>query len=267
MNEIKILEQRELLGREFTIYGTMQNPLFLAKDIADWIDYAYKDKGKGTRNTNMMLNTVDEDEKLVATIFTSGQNREMWFLTENGLYEVLFQSRKPIAKQFKKMVKQILNEIRKHGFSATPQKLEEIISNPDLLIGLATELKKERAEKQELQSKATAQAPKVLFADAVTASKSSILVGELAKLLKQNGIDIGQNRLFDWLRNNGYLISRKGTAYNMPTQRAMELKLFEIKETTITHSDGHISVNKTPKVTGKGQVYFLNKFLSIKEAV
>lgn len=103
--------------------------------------------------------------------------------------------------------------------------------------------------------------PKVLFADSVAASKTSILVGELAKLLKQNGVDIGQNRLFDWLRSNGYLIRRQGTDYNMPTQRSMDLGLFEIKETSITHADGHTSVNKTPKITGKGQQYFVNAFL------
>ncbi|KNF09322.1 putative phage-encoded protein [Gottschalkia purinilytica] len=112
----------------------------------------------------------------------------------------------------------------------------------------------------QLENKIEEDKPKVLFAEAVQASKTSILVGELAKLLRQNGIDIGQNRLFKWLRDEGYLIKRKGTDYNMPTQKSMDLELFEIKETSITHSDGHISVNKTPKVTGKGQVYFINKF-------
>lgn len=109
------------------------------------------------------------------------------------------------------------------------------------------------------------QLPKVLFADSVSVSKTSILVGELAKILKQNNREIGQNRLFEWLRKNGYLISRRGTDFNMPTQYSMELQLFEIKETAIQHSDGHVSINKTPKVTGKGQIYFVNKFL--KEVV
>lgn len=113
----------------------------------------------------------------------------------------------------------------------------------------------------ELAEKLEEQKPKVLFAESVQASKTSILIGELAKIIKQNGHDIGQNRLFEWLRKNNYLISRKGTDYNMPTQKAMNLGLFEIKETTVTHADGHISVNKTPKVTGNGQVYFVNKFL------
>lgn len=123
----------------------------------------------------------------------------------------------------------------------------------------------EELEQKELQLQQ--QKPKVLFAEAVETSKTSILIGELAKILKQNGIEMGQNRLFDWLRDNGYLISRKGTDYNMPTQRAMELGLFEIKETVINHSDGHISVNKTPKIKGKGQTYFVNKFLNRRIAV
>lgn len=106
------------------------------------------------------------------------------------------------------------------------------------------------------------QKPKVLFADSVQTSKTSVLIGELAKIIKQNGHDIGQNRLFEWLRCNNYLISRRGTDYNMPTQKSMELGLFEIKETSISHSDGHISISKTPKVTGKGQVYFVNKFVN-----
>lgn len=112
-----------------------------------------------------------------------------------------------------------------------------------------------------LEAEKEANRPKVLFADSVAASNTSILVGELAKLLKQNGVDTGQNRLFDWMRNNGYLIRREGTDYNMPTQRSMELGLFEIKETSITHADGHVTVNKTPKVTGKGQQFFINMFL------
>lgn len=129
----------------------------------------------------------------------------------------------------------------------------------------ALRLAAEQAEKIEAQQKQLQeQAPKVLFADAVSASKTSILIGELAKIIKQNGVEMGQNRLFEWLRSNNYLITRQGTDYNMPTQKAMELGLFEIKETSVTHSDGHITVNKTPKVTGKGQSYFINKFLKSK---
>lgn len=137
--------------------------------------------------------------------------------------------------------------------------LEKMWNSPEMVMKRALEY----ADKKvlELKGKIELDKPKVLFADSVSSSKTSILVGELAKLIKQNGVDIGQKRLFDWLRENGYLIKRKGTDYNMPTQKSMDLGIFEIKETSITHSDGHISVNKTPKVTGKGQVYFINKFL------
>ena len=142
----------------------------------------------------------------------------------------------------------------------TPEVIERTLSDPDFIIKLATQLKEERQARIEAEKKIELDRPKVVFAEAVTASKTSILVGELAKLLRQNGIDIGQNRLFEWLRQNGYLIKRRGTDYNMPTQYSMELGLFEVKETTITHSDGHISICKTPKVTGRGQIYFINKF-------
>ena len=138
-------------------------------------------------------------------------------------------------------------------------------SNPDTVLMLAQNWKDEQTKRIAAEIQIKADAPKVLFADSVTASSTSILIGELAKILKQNGIEIGQNRLFEWMRKNGYLISRVGTDFNMPTQRSMELGLFEVKETAITHSDGHISISKTTKVTGKGQLYFINKFLK-KEA-
>lgn len=146
-------------------------------------------------------------------------------------------------------------------------KIEKLWNSPEMVMRRALELAnrqvKQLIEKtMNYEKQLEEQKPKVVFADAVSTAKNSILVGELAKLLKQNGIDIGQNRLFQWLRDNGYLIKRKGTDYNMPTQYAMELGLFEVKETTITHSDGHISITKTPKVTGKGQIYFINKFKS-----
>ena len=137
--------------------------------------------------------------------------------------------------------------------------LEKDWNSPEKVMARALRLADQKI--QELSQQISESRPKVLFADAVASAQSSILVGELAKLLKQNGVDIGQNRLFSWMRENGYLISRKGTDYNMPTQRAMELGLFSIKETTITHADGHIMVSKTPKVTGKGQQFFVSKFI------
>ena len=250
MNELQIIEQREVLGKEFTIYGDLENPLFLAKDVANWIEH---------NNITHMMSIVDENEKLTYTIRNSGQNREMWFLTEDGLYEVLMQSRKPIAKQFKKEVKNILKTIRLNGMYVT----DKLLDNPDLAIQAFTKLKEERERRLQLEYEAEINKPKVIFAGAVETSKTSILIGDLAKIIKQNGIDIGQKRLFDWLRENNFLIKRQGSDYNMPTQRAMDLGLFEIKETAITHSDGHITISKTTKVTGKGQVYFINKFLKV----
>lgn len=160
---------------------------------------------------------------------------------------------------------EIIPSIRKHGAYMTPQKIEEVLLNPDTIIKLATELKAEQKKRVALESKVEQDKPLVAFANSVSVAKTSILVGELAKLLKQNGVDMGQNRLFAWMRENGYLISRKGTDYNMPTQRSMEMKLFEIKETTISHGDGHTSISKTPKVTGKGQIYFINLFLGTQQ--
>ena len=140
--------------------------------------------------------------------------------------------------------------------------IDKVLGDPDFGIRLLTELRDERARRKDAEQVIETQKPKVLFADAVETSRTSILVGDLAKILKGNGIEIGANRLFRWLRDNGYLIKRNGTDWNMPTQKAMELELFEIKETAVTHSDGHVTVNKTPKVTGKGQTYFVNKFLA-----
>lgn len=247
-----VIDEREVLGKEFKIYGDFENPLFLAKDVAEWIDY---DK----TSVNKMLNNVDENEKVRNIVPTVGGNQEMWLLTEDGVYEVLMQSRKPIAKAFKKEVKIILKTIRQNGMYAT----DKLLDNPDLAIQAFTKLKEEREKRKALEIEKEQNRPKVIFAEAVETSKSSILIGDLAKLIKQNGVDMGQKRLFTWLRENGYLIKRQGSDYNMPTQKAMELGLFEIKETAVTHSDGHITVNKTPKVTGKGQIYFINKFVKV----
>lgn len=184
------------------------------------------------------------------------------FIPENVFYRLAMKAKNETAEKFQAFVAdEVIPSIRKHGAYMTPDKLEEVLLNPDTLITLATELKKERAARERLEGLRRLDKPKVIFADAVCASKRSILVGELAKLLKQNGVEIGQNRLFEWLRNNGFLISRKGSDYNMPTQKAMEMGLFEIKETAIPHSDGHITVSLTPKVSGKGQKYFVNRFL------
>ena len=193
---------------------------------------------------------------------TESGMQEMSFIPESDLYRLVFGSKLPTAERFTDWVtEEILPTIRKHGAYMTPDTLDRMISSPEFGIKLLTALQAEREQRVRLENKVTADAPKVLFADAVSASHASILVGELAKLLRQNGKEIGQNRLFRWLRENGYLIKRIGSDFNMPTQRSMELGLFSIKETAITHADGTVTVSKTVKVTGKGQQYFVEKFL------
>lgn len=185
------------------------------------------------------------------------------FIPENIFYRLAMKAKNEAAERFQaKIADEVIPSIRKHGAYMTPETLEAAILNPDYLLQVVTALKDETDKRKALEMQAEADKPKVLFADAVSVSKTSILIGELAKLLKQNGVDTGQNRLFIWMRSNGYLVRRRGTDYNMPTQRSMEMGLFEIKETTITHPDGHTSVNRTPKVTGKGQQYFINRFLA-----
>ena len=238
-----------MLGKEFRVYGDFENPLFLAKDVAEWIEYDIS-------SVNKMIATVDDIEKVRKSIPTLGGNQECWFLTEDGLYEVLMQSRKPIAKEFKREVKQILKTIRKHGLYAK----EELLDNPDIAIAAFKALKEEREARKALEAENKQMQPLALFAKSVSASDTSILVGDLAKLLKQNGYDTGQKRLFEELRQRSFLM-KSGSSKNLPTQKAMELGLFEVKESTINNPDGSVRVTKTTKVTGKGQVYFVNLFL------
>lgn len=208
----------------------------------------------GISNNRMAADRLDDDEKGVSLIDTLGGKQEMVIVNESGLYHVILRSDKPEAAPFRRWVtNDVLPAIRKTGSYNAPQ-----LTRSQLL---ATALIAAHEELEEKDKQIETMRPKVLFADAVSASKKSILVGELAKLLSQNGINIGQNRLFDWMRKNSYLIKDpKRSDYNLPTQRSMEKGLFEIKETTIQHSD-HVSINRTPKVTGKGQVYFVNLFL------
>ncbi|MCI1750911.1 MAG: phage antirepressor KilAC domain-containing protein [Megasphaera cerevisiae] len=235
-----------------------QEPWFVGKDIAEALGYA------NTRDA--LISHVDtEDKQCLRSQNTTFEipNRGLTIINESGLYSLVLSSKLPTAKKFKRWVTaEVLPAIRKHGGYLTPEKVEDVLLNPDTIIRLATELKTERAKRMEHEKRLIQDRPKVIFANSVSVSDTSILISEQAKLLRQNGIDIGQNRMFQWLRDNRYLISRKGTDYNMPTQRSMDLGLFMIKETTINHSDGHISISKTPKVTGKGQIYFVNKFFN-----
>jgi anti-repressor protein len=236
-------------------------PWFVAKDVAKALEY-----GEDS-SVSVLFKGVPEEWVRVNPISVNlkdgrEQVRDMLCLSEQGLYFFLARSDKPKAIPFqKKIAGEILPSIRKYGAYMTPRKIEEILMNPDTIIGLAEALKREQAERGKLAARIEADYPKVLFADSVSASKTSILIGELAKLLRQNGVEVGQNRLFEILRGEGYLM-RSGSGRNMPTQRAMELDLFEIREITINRSNGEIDIKRTPRVTGRGQVYFLNRFLS-----
>lgn len=188
-----------------------------------------------------------------------GRQQNMKFIPEGDIYRLAAKSELPGAEKFESWIfDEVLPTIRKHGAYMTPEKLEEVLLDPDTLIKLATDLKQEREQRKAAQAKIEKDKPKVLFADAVCASQTSILVGDLAKLLKQNGVEMGQNRLFTYLRDNDYLM-KQGSSKNMPTQRSMDMGLFEVKENYINNPDGSIRITRTTKVTGKGQVYFINK--------
>lgn len=226
-------------------------PYFVGKDVAEILGYS--------NPRDALSKHVDSDDKGVAKCDTLGGTQQTTIINESGLYSLILSSKLPKAKEFKHWVtSEVLPTIRKHGAYMTDAKAAAIVTDKgslaDLLQQAAEQLKRKDIQIEQMK-------PKALFADAVSTSDTPILVGELAKILHQNGVSMGQNRMFRWLRDNGYLISKKGTSYNMPTQRAMELGLFKIKENAITHSDDHVTITKTPKVTGKGQVYFVNKFV------
>lgn len=271
MNNIKLFENPDFGSvRAVEMNG---EPYFIGKDVADALGY------KDTKSA--LIDHVDEDDK---RILKSGDlpplenhipksafpanlvsadipNRGLTIINESGLYSLILSSKLPKAKEFKHWVtSEILPSIRKHGAFMTPDVLSRAISDPDFMIGLFAELKVEQQKRKQLETEAEENRPKVLFAKAVETSHTSILIGDLAKLIKQNGVDIGQKRLFAWLRENGYLI-KSGSSTNMPTQRAMEMKLFEVKERSISNPDGSVRVTRTTKVTGKGQTYFINLFL------
>lgn len=189
----------------------------------------------------------------------------LMLINESGLYDCIFGSQLPNAKQFKRWVtSEVLPTIRQHGAYMTPETIEKTLTDPDFIIKLATNLKEEQEKRRKAEAELEEIKPKALFADSVSASESTILVRDMAKILKQNGFEIGEKRFFEWLRENGYLIKSKSKDYNSPTQKAMDLKLFKIKETAINTSSG-VKIKKTSLITGKGQNYFVNKFLGGKK--
>ena len=251
MNEIKIFDNHEFgKVRTMEINGA---PYFVGKDVAEILGY---------NNTKDAIAThVDADDRTVIQRSENTTleipNRGLTVINESGLYSLILSSKLPKAKEFKRWVtSEVLPSIRKHGAYA----VDELLNDPEFAIKTFTALKEERERSKRLSEQIEADKPKVIFADSVSAAKSSILIGDLAKILKQNGVDIGQKRLFGWLRDNGYLI-KGGSSRNMPTQRAAEMGLFEVKVSTVNNPDGSIRETKTTKVTGKGQVYFVNKFI------
>lgn len=246
MNNIRVFENKEL----GTIRSLEMNsePYFVGNDIATILGY---------KNARDALNKhVDSEDKGVAKCDTPGGIQELTVINESGLYSLIMSSKLPVAKKFKRWVtSEVLPSIRKNGGYIAGQ---ETLSDDELIqkAFLVATKKLEERERQLEQQK-----PKVLFADSVETSKNSVLINELAKILKQNGYDIGQNRLFEKLRNEGYLIKQKGQNWNLPTQKAMDMGLFEVKKTVINKPDGTPITRPTTKVTGKGQIYFVHKFL------
>lgn len=250
MNNLKIFENAEFGQiRTAEVDG---EPWFVGKDVAEALGYA--------EPRSAVSKKVEEVDRGVAEMETPSGKQNMTIINESGLYALIFGSKLESAKRFKHWVtSEVLPTIRKHGAYA----VDELLNNPEMAIKAFTALKEEREKNKRLQTDVDRMKPKEIFADAVSASKTSILIGDLAKILKQNGINTGQNRLFETLRKDGYLIKQKGSNWNMPTQRAMEMGLFEIKESTHIDGNGCNVTTKTTKVTGKGQQYFINRYLKI----
>lgn len=256
MNEIQVFDSPEF-GTVRAIRDENGEPMFVAKDVA--VILGYRDAANMTRR-------LEEDEKGTRSVSTPGGEQQMAVITEPGLYSAILGSRVPEARAFKRWVThEVLPALRRDGgyMVARDETPEQTMARAVLLAQATIDRQKSRiagleAENEEMR-------PKALFADAVAASDGTCLIGEFAKMLRQNGVDIGQNRLFAMLREDGYL-GKVGQNRNVPTQRSMELGLFRIKETAITHSDGHVTINRTPKLTGKGQRYFLERYGKTGEA-
>lgn len=246
-NEIQKLDFKGAALR--TLTDEAGEPWFVLKDCMSILDL-----GNPTETVKMF----DKDEFSTTEVIDSiGRRQQTYIISEPGLYRLVMKSRKPEAKEFQRWVThEVLPSIRKHGgYMAGQERM-----TPEQMALASMRWLQSKVDEQAKQLKA--QEGKVLFANAVETARTSILVGDFAKILKSNGIDIGPRRLFAWLREHGWLIKAKGSSWNMPTQKAMDLHLFEVKETAISHSDGHTTINKTPKMTGKGQTYFAKLFLA-----
>lgn len=254
MEAIKIFEN-DRFG-EVRVAGTSENPLFCLADVC---------KILGLRVDAVQSRLTDAPIRIGVTD-SIGREQQMNFVNEKNLYKVIMRSDKPQAEPFQDWVcGEVLPSIRKHGAYMTNDTLEKALTSPDFLIQLATNLKEEQRKRIEAERKVTEAAPAVAFTKAVQSANSSCLIGELAKLIAQNGYSIGEKRLFAWMRDNGYL-GKHGERYNIPNQQYVEQGLFELKKGVRSGNNGVLHTTITPKVTGKGQVYFVNKFLGNKEA-
>lgn len=259
MKKLEIFENNQF-GKLRTIMDSKNEPWFVGKDITDVLEYR-----NGSRDINRHVDELDRRKEMVND---GNQSKETILVNESGLYSLIFSSKMKKAKEFKRWVtSEVLPSIRKHGAYMSEEVIEKTLSDPDYLIRLATNLKEERAKRMLAEAEVTRNRPKVLFADTVAASQNSCLVGELAKLISQEAIrsgradvKIGQNKLFAWLRNEGYLC-KSGERKNQPRQQYIDQGLFEIKKGSYVDSNGALINTSTPKVTGKGQIYFVNKFL------
>lgn len=229
-------------------------PFFVGKDVAETLGYSNTAKA--------IRDHVDiEDRRSERIVHPSGGTQDSVVINESGLYSLILKSKLPNAKKFKRWVtSEVLPSIRKHGAYMTDDALAKALTSPEFGIRLLTELKNERDQKEQAQQQLKAQEPQIVFAKSVEVSQNSVAVKVLATILKQNGVSIGQNRMFQWLREHKYLSSRPGKSWNMPTQKSMDKGLFELKANTYFHNNGVPETNYTPLVTGKGQIYFVNKF-------
>ncbi|MEC1600684.1 phage antirepressor [Bacillus halotolerans] len=257
MNELqKVFNYQDQQVRTVVKNG---QPWFVAKDVCNVLNHS---------NHKVAVSRIDEDEVSKVYLTDSlGRNQKTTVVNEAGLYSLILTSNKPEAKQFKRWIThEVIPTIRKTGGYVANDELfiqtylPQADENTKLLFKTTLHTMKEQSKQIETMK------PKVIFAEAVESSESSVLVGELAKIIQQNGVDIGPNKLFQWLRDNGYLIRKKGESFNLPTQRSMDMGLFEIKKRTVNNIDGSIRTTRTPKVTGKGQIYFVNKFMSSQSA-
>lgn len=256
MEEKRVLTMvgtRKVLVKDFNFYGTWEQPMFLAKDVAERIEHS---------NVRMMLQPVDDDEKVVRIAYTLGGNQKQWFLTEQGLYEVCMLSRKPIAKEMKREIKSILKEVRLNGGSVETGREEDFINayfpsfSDETKLKMVDDLRKQNTE---LKERLHRDKPYTTYGKAIESSDDAIMIGAYAKLLRNAGISFGRNTLFEWLRDNGYLLKQTNEKNN-PKERYLKQGIFVIQQET-TETNGSTKITQTTKLTGKGQLYLLEKII------